>query len=527
MVPHQQPPDPQAEQNDATSPRMSQQETNPSEPDQTAESSPIREASALDATLTIGITVALLGTSVLIFGSDSSSGANQIALVIGAVIATIVGIKNGHNWKVIEDNIVAGISTALPAIMILFSVGSLIGMWMLSGTVPTMIYYGLKLLDPAVFFPASCLLCAITALAIGSSWTVAGTLGIGLIGVAAGMGLSVEITAGAIISGAYFGDKMSPLSDTTNLAPAVTGIDIFTHIRHMTWTTVPSFLIALVAFAVVGIHTGGKTEAVGLDETLAALTANFDINVIMLLPVVVVVYMAARRLPAIASILTGVAAGLLVALVFQRGAVAALIHDPALGALEGTAKAVWTVLFDGYTASTGNDNLDSLLSRGGMSSMLNTVWLIITAMCFGAAMEKAGVLERVVRVLVRAARSVGALIATTIFTCLGVNILAADQYMAIVIPGRMFKPAYAERGLHEKNLARTLEDAGTLTSPLVPWNTCGAYMAATLGVPTLAYLPFCFFNLVNPFVAIAYAYTGYKITPADPAPSGQEANATV
>ncbi|MEJ2089922.1 MAG: Na+/H+ antiporter NhaC family protein, partial [Gammaproteobacteria bacterium] len=382
--------------------------------------SPIpKSASRLDVAITIGVTVALLSLSVVIFGSDSSGGANQIALVIGAVIATIIGIKNGHRWQVIEENIVAGISTALPAIMILFSVGSLIATWMLSGTVPTMIYYGLELLDPAVFYPATCLLCAITALSIGSSWTVAGTLGIGLIGVAAGMGVSVEITAGAIISGAYFGDKMSPLSDTTNLAPAVTGIDIFTHIRHMTWTTAPSFLIALAAFVVVGFIDGGASGASGLEATLTTLDANFAINPFMLLPVVVVVYMAARRLPALASILTGVAVGLVMAVLFQRDAVARLNSDPALDPVIATVKSLWTVLFAGYTADTGNETLDSLLSRGGMSSMLTTVWLILSAMCFGAAMEKAGVLERLVRILVSGARSAGALIATTIATCFG------------------------------------------------------------------------------------------------------------
>lgn len=493
--------------------------TDTSKHGQSGETSPeaaMRPASALDVALTIGITVALLSLSVLIFGSDSSSGANQIALVIGAVIATAIGIRNGHSWKVIERNIVAGIGTALPAIMILFSVGTLIGMWMLSGTVPTMIYYGLKLLAPSVFYPATCLLCAITALSIGSSWTVAGTLGIGLVGVAAGMGISVEITAGAIISGAYFGDKMSPLSDTTNLAPAVTGIDIFTHIRHMTWTTTPSFLLALAGFVVVGALQEGKAVAGGLEATLLALEAGFTINVLMLAPVAVVVYMAARKLPALASILTGVAAGLVTALVFQRPAVAALADGSGLTTGVATAKAIWTVLFDGYSASTGNDSLDNLLSRGGMSSMLNTVWLILTAMCFGAAMEQAGILERLVQALVGSVRSVGALIATTVGTCFGVNALAADQYMAIVIPGRMFRDAYAERRLHQKNLARTLEDAGTITSPLVPWNTCGAFMAATLGVPTLAYLPFCFFNLVNPFVAIGYGYAGFRIEPAEP-----------
>lgn len=477
-----------------------------------------RPASVIDVALTIGLTVLLLALSVLIFGSDSSSGANQIALVIGTVLATIVGIRNGHSWKVIEENIVAGISTALPAIMILFSVGSLIGMWMLSGTVPTMIYYGLLLLDPAIFYPASCLLCAITALSIGSSWTVAGTLGIGLIGVAAGMGISVEITAGAIISGAYFGDKMSPLSDTTNLAPAVTGIDIFTHIRYMTWTTAPSFVLALLGFTLVGLYYSGKGGDGGLEETLTALTANFEINVLMLIPVAVVVGMASKKVPAIASILSGVLAGLIIALIFQRQAIAGLVSESELGPGLATAKALWTVLFDGYTADTGNDNLDSLLSRGGMSSMLTTVWLILTAMCFGAALEKAGILARLVKALVSYAKSTGALISTTLATCFGVNVLAADQYIAIVIPGRMFADAYRARGLHAKNLARTLEDGGTITSALVPWNTCGAYMAATLGVPTLAYLPFCFFNLINPFVAAAYGYTGFRIVPADEAP---------
>ncbi len=463
--------------------------------------------------MTIGVTVVLLAFSVILFGSDSSSGANQIALVIGAVLAAMVAVKNGRSWKVIEETIVAGISTSLPAIMILFSVGSLIGVWMLSGTVPTMIYYGLLLLDPSFFYPACCLLCAITALSIGSSWTVAGTLGIGLIGVAAGMELSLAITAGAIICGAYFGDKMSPRSETTNLAPAVTGIDIFTHIRHMTWTTAPSFLAALVIFAFIDIFQTTPHSDDSLAQTLALLEQNFAIGLIMLLPIAVVVYMATRKIPAVASILAGILAGVVVALIFQRPVVAALSSDPELATVAATFKSVWIVLFDGYSANTGNDNLDSLLSRGGMSSMLNTVWLIIAAMSFGSAMDKAGVLNRLLQGLLALSSSTGGLIATTLATCFGVNALAADQYMSIVVTGRMFKDEYARRGLHAKNLARVLEDAGTITSPLVPWNTCGAYMAATLGVPTLVYLPFCFFNLINPFVSAAYGFANFKIEP--------------
>ena len=479
----------------------------------------VKAASAVDVVVCIAVTVLLLGMSVVLFGSDSSQGANQIALVCGAALAAGIGIKNGHRWKVIEETIVGGISTAMPAVIILFSVGSLIGAWMLCGTVPTMIYYGMLLLDPAVFYAAACVLCAITALSIGSSWTVAGTLGIGLIGIASGMGLSVAITAGAIIGGAYFGDKMSPLSDTTNLAPAVTGIDIFTHIRHMTWTTAPSLLIALVLFTLLGLGESGAESGNTLDATLALLDANFTINPLLLAPVALVVYMAARKVPAVATILSGVAAGVLIALFFQPHAVLAMAGGSAEhGALQ-MFRGVWIVLFDGFAASTGDANLDSLLSRGGMSSMLTTVWLVLAAMAFGAAMEKAGILDTLVKNLVKLARSTGSLIATTVGTCLGMNTLTGDQYIAIVLPGRMFKAEYRRRGLHEKNLARVLEDAGTITSPLVPWNTCGAYMAATLGVPTLAYLPFCFFNLINPVVSLFYGFTGFRIERIAPEPA--------
>ncbi len=478
----------------------------------------IKPATAIDVCVCIGVTVFLLGMSVVLYGSDSSAGANQIALVCGAALATGIGIKNGHSWQVIEETIVGGISTAMPAVIILFSVGSLIGAWMLCGTVPTMIYYGMLLLDPAFFYAAACLLCAITALSIGSSWTVAGTLGVGLIAIAAGMGLSVEITAGAIIGGAYFGDKMSPLSDTTNLAPAVTGIDIFTHIRHMTWTTVPSLVVALAIFTVLGIGESRAQSQSAVAPTMALLDANFAINPLLLAPVALVVFLAARKVPAVATIMSGVLAGIVLAVFFQPQAVRAMGGDIGESGALLMFRGVWTVLFEGFAATTGDIALDSLLSRGGMRSMLTTVWLILAAMAFGSAMDKAGILRALVTGLVKLSRNTGSLIATTLSTSLGLNVLTADQYIAIVLPGRMFKAEYNKRGLHEKNLARALEDAGTITSPLVPWNTCGAYMAATLGVPTLAYLPFCFFNLVNPLVSVAYGFTGFKIERiADPA----------
>ncbi|MFW6092552.1 MAG: Na+/H+ antiporter NhaC [Pseudomonadota bacterium] len=485
-----------------------------------------RPASVADALLIIGSTVTLLALSVALFGSDASGGANQIALVIGAVIAALVALKNGHGWEAVERNIVAGIAVAMPAILILFAVGALIGAWMISGTVPTMIYYGLLLLEPALFFPAACLLCAVVALAIGSSWTVAGTVGVALIGVAGALDLSLAITAGAVISGAYFGDKMSPLSDTTNLAPAVTGTDLFSHIGHMAWTTAPAFVVALAAFALASWIQPAGTQTVALAETLARLDSEFRIGPLMLLPVALVIYLAARRTPAVAVILAGTGLAAVMALLFQQPVLRAFAESPERHAAITFVKGIWEVLFDGYRASTGDSDLDALLSRGGMSSMLTTVWLIIAAMSFGSAAERAGVLDRVLRGLLGLARGTGGLVSATLGTGVGINALASDQYMSIVLTGRMFGPEYRARGLDPKNLSRALEDSATITSPLVPWNTCGAYMAAALGVPTLAYLPFCFFNLLTPLVSAAFGFTGFTMTPTPQTAAGAPAATT-
>jgi NhaC family Na+:H+ antiporter len=382
---------------------------------------------------------------------------------------------------------------------------------MLSGTVPAMIYYGLELLDPAYFYAATCVICIVTSLATGSSWTTAGTVGVGLIGVAMGLGVSPAITAGAVISGAYFGDKMSPLSDTTNLAPAVAGTDIFAHIRHMTWTTMPSIAIALALFGVIGWGKAAEMDDGRSAEIMSTLAANFDLSLWTLLPLVVVITLAIRRFPALPTILAGALLGGVLAVILQPDVVIARAEDPGLAAPMALLKGVWTSLATGYVASTGNEAVDSLLSRGGMNSMLNTVWLIMTALSFGAVMEYSGMLERLVRAALSAAKSTGALIVAVLGTCIGMNVIAADQYMAIVLPGKMYRAEFARRGLDPKNLSRAIEDAGTLTSPLVPWNTCGAYMSSTLGVATMAYLPFAFFNLINPVISAIYGYTGFKI----------------
>ena len=470
-----------------------------------------RSPSLLDALIPVLSLIVMLATSVSLFGSDSSSGPNQIVLTLAAAIAAIVTIKNGHKWVEILEAIVAGISTAMGAILILLSVGGLIGTWLMAGTVPSLIYYGLELLNPQLFFAATCLICIIAALATGSSWTVAGTLGVALIGVSIGLGLSPAITAGAIISGAYFGDKMSPLSDTTNLAPAVVGTDLFTHIRHMAWTTTPSMVLALLIFVAIGLSTDTPAESTALEQLMRALDGNFNITVWALLPLLVVFYMAYKKIPPLPTILFGALLGGFMAMVLQPETVLVFADSPELSRGMAMTKGVWMALADGYVASTGVAEVDDLLSRGGMSSMLVTIWLILTAMAFGSVLEKGGMLMRLVESSLKAAKSTGTLVMTVVLSCIGINIVAADQYIAIVLPGRMFKAEFERRDLQPKNLSRIIEDSGTLTSPLVPWNTCGAYMAATLGVATFAYLPFAFFNLINPLVSIIYGFTGFTM----------------
>ena len=472
----------------------------------------LRPATVQQALVPVLVLISLLSFSVYLFGEDASYGPNQIALIIGAVVASTIGWRNGQDWQQIEDSIVSGVTIALKPILILFSVGLLIGSWILSGTVPTMIYYSLLILDPAIFYAASCLICGIIALSIGSSWTVAGTVGIALIGAAAGLGLSVEITAGAIISGAYFGDKMSPLSETTNLAPAVAGTDLFSHIAHMVWTTIPSIVIALVLYAIIGLNIDTENSASDLAVTMQLIQDNFTINPFMLLPVLALLVMAQKKLPPIPTILAGAFIGVVLALMFQQSAVLSLAGDTPnvfLGLFKGT----WQTLFDGFSLSSGNETLDDLMTRGGMSSMLNTVWLILCAMVFGAVMDHTGLLQCLVDYALSFVHSTGSLIATTILTCIGANIITSDQYISIVLPGRMYKMEFQNRNLDAKNLSRCLEDAGTMTSPLIPWNTCGAYMAGTLGVATFSYLPYCFFNLVCPVIAVIYGYTNFKIAP--------------
>jgi Na+:H+ antiporter, NhaC family len=424
-------------------------------------------------------------------------GTAHIPLLLAAAAAALLGVRMGHRWADIEHGIIEGITIGLKAILILMIIGMLIGTWIAGGVVPMLIYHGLNLLNPAFFLVAACLICCVVSIATGSSWTTAGTVGVALIGVGQGLGVPLPMVAGAIISGAYFGDKLSPLSDTTNLAPAVAGSELFEHVRYMMFTTVPALVIALILYAVLGWWSAAKGEVDQQNVELIrqTLAEQFKLSPLLFLPPLLVVLMVILRLPALPSLLLGVVLG---------GVLAGFVQSMTLKDILASAQT-------GYVSQTGIDSVDELLSRGGLESMMGTVSLILTALTFGGVMERTGMLAALAGGVLRLARGTGGLVLATIGTCAGMNILAPDQYLSIIVPGRMYRAAYEKQGLHPKLLSRTLEDAGTLSSPLVPWNTCGAFMGATLGVSALAYMPYAFLNLLNPVIAIVMAFAGWKI----------------
>jgi len=417
----------------------------------------------------------------------------HIPLIAAAAVAGVVAVFHGIPWKDVHAGMTHGIHLAMGAILILMVVGTMIGTWILGGVVPAMIFYGLKILSPGNFLVATMLICSIVSLGTGSSWSTAGTVGLSLIGVGAALGIPLPMVAGAIISGAYFGDKMSPLSDTTNLAPAVAGTDLFSHIRHMVYTTAPGFVIALILYAVIGMqYAGGTLEARQIGAMLETMDANFTIHPLLLLPPVLVIAMVVKRVPPLPALLGGTLIGGICAIATQSSSLADVIQ----------------AAHSGYVSATGVAEVDDLLTRGGLMSMMETVALILCALSFGGIMERTGMLEVIAASLLAMVKGTGSLVATTVASCIAMNALASDQYISIVIPGRMYKNAFDKRGLHPKNLSRVLEDSGTLTSPLIPWNSCGAFMWATLGVYPLAYLPYAFLNLLTPIVSIFYGFTG-------------------
>ena len=465
----------------------------------------------------IVLLVLLLVSAVQLFGADASYGPNQVALLIASAAAGLVGMYRGLTWADVQESMVAGIKVGLGPILILLAVGGLIGSWMIAGTVPAMIYYGVSILNPSIFFAAAAIICALASISIGSSWTVAGTLGIGLIGIADSYGLSPAIAAGAIISGAYFGDKLSPLSDTTNLAAACTSVDLFAHIRHMLWTTVPAFCVALLFFSL--IPSGAATAPEQIAELRAAISQEFNVGVGVLMPLAVMIGLIWKRVPAYPAIMLATLTGILTALTFQTDVVRkfALMANPE--ATMPVVEGLWRTLFAGFEGTTTNEELNRLISKGGIASMLNTVWLIVSALAFGGVLERTGILKQILDSVLKLVKSTGDLVAATVTGGFITNILAADQFLAIALPGRLFSSTYDDRGLSRENLSRTLEDSATMTSALIPWNTCGAYMAATLGVATFDYAPYAIFNLACPLIAVAFGYLAFKQKPAAAQPA--------
>jgi NhaC family Na+:H+ antiporter len=534
---------------------------------------------------------------IFVYGDDALAGPNQVALIVGTVAVCFIGIRLKYKWKELLNGMTKSIGSALPAMIILIIIGALAGTWLISGVVPTMIYYGLTIIHPSIFLFAACLVSAIISLATGSSWTTIATVGVALLAIGDALGYNTAVCAGAIISGAYFGDKMSPLSDTTNLAPAMAGTDLFTHIKYMMWTTVPSITITLIVFLVWGFTTSTEGNVDQINNILVALDSTFNITPWLFLVPVAVVIMIILKVPAIPALLGGVLLGGIFAMLFQADIIASqsaqqqivasfdkegyeikwsdgqegLTWDASSNAekielkiqknglevgrgfisypevqseinesnfvislddskeqLEnvtfnmvrsGFAENSYRTIIDAMVASTvvptGVQEVDDLLGTKGMDGMLNTIFLILCAMSFGGAMEVTGMLRKLSSMILSTARSVGGLIASTSLTCLGFNATASDQYLAIVVPGKMFADAYKEKGLAPQNLSRTLEDSATVTSVLIPWNTCGAYQSGVLGIATGEYWMYCFFNLISPVMTMTFGYLGIKIAKSE------------
>ena len=454
-----------------------------------------REPYLWEALISILGLIVFISLAILRYETDP-----QVPILMGVFVAAIIGLRAGFSWKEIETGMLDGITNSLQALVILAIIGILIGVWILSGVVPTLLYYGLKILHPKIFLPATLIICSITSLATGSSWGTSGTIGIALIGIGDGLGFPLPVVAGAVLSGAYFGDKMSPLSDTTNMAPAMVGTDLYTHIKHMTYTTGVSYAITLAIEVALGfVYGGGQANLESVDQILTGLQAQFSINPLLLLPPAIVMALAFRKIPAVPGIVIGIIAA---------GILGSLFQGNTFGDLLSAA-------YGGYSSNTGVEAVDNLLTKGGFESMMYTVSLVICAMMFGGIMEKTNQLRVVVNVILKKAQSTGSLITATILTAVGSNLILCDQYMSIVMTGKMYAQSYTDKGLHPKNLSRAIEDSATVTANLVPWNSGGAYQAATLGVPTIAYLPFNFFCWISPVVSMLYGWFNITISPLE------------
>ncbi len=469
-------------------------------------SNPIRLREAL---FPLVMLVAMLAVNVFYFKDASLDGSNQFILLLGGAVAAIVGFSKKVSYDQMMDAVAENLRSTSSALLILLMVGALSGTWLLSGVIPTMIYYGIQILNPSIFLVVSVIVCALISVATGSSWTTSATVGIALIGIGNAMGIPMGMTAGAILSGAYFGDKMSPLSDTTNLAAAMAGADLFTHIRYMLYTTVPTLAITLIVFTIISLQME-PTAMVQTDALLGDIKAAFNISPFLFAIPLIVIALIVRKTPPLAALLIGT----------LLGAVAALLAQPALvlklsGIEHFAFEPVYKTLLNAITVDlaieSSNRLLNELFTSGGMAGMLGTIWLVICAMVFGGIMEAIGALNKITEALLQLSKSVFGLFASTVGSCIALNLTASDQYLAIVVPGKMFAKAYEKKQLAPENLSRTIEDSGTVTSVLIPWNTCGAYHSSVLGVPVFDYFIYAVFNYVSPFMTLIFAAFAIKI----------------
>ncbi len=468
-----------------------------------------KQLNILEALIPLVVLVALLIINVYVFGDDALSGSNQFVLLLGAAVAALVGFRNGVSYKSMIAEVADNFKSTTGAILILLMVGALAGTWLISGVIPAMIYYGLKILNPAIFLPAAVIICAIISIATGSSWTTSATVGIALVGIGKALGIPMGMTAGAVISGAYFGDKMSPLSDTTNLASAMAGAELFTHIKYMSLTTVPSVVITIILFALLSFmqETTGSAETA---DMLMGIQASFNTTPLLFIVPIVVVLLIIKKTPPLVALLAGTLLGGLFALIFQTSIVAEVAGAETFDWQAGY-KGVMNAITRDVAITTENEALNDLFSSGGMNGMLGTIWLIMCAMVFGGIMEAIGALARISSALLSMAKSVFGLFAATVASALSLNLTASDQYLSIVVTGKMFDKAYEEKGLAPENLSRTIEDSGTVTSVLIPWNTCGAYQSGVLGVGVAEYFVYAFFNWISPLMTLLFAAFGIKI----------------
>lgn len=453
--------------------------------------------------------IGMLAYNVYVFGDSALSGSNQFVLLLGGAVAALVGFKNKVSYKLMMDEVAENIRSTSSAILILLMVGALAGTWLISGIIPSMIYYGLQILNPTIFLIACLVICAVISVATGSSWTTAATVGIALIGIGGALGISLGMTAGAVLSGAYFGDKMSPMSDTTNLAPAMAGTDLFTHIKYMAYTTVPTFVVTFIFFLILGFTQSATGEA-DTGQMLADIDKAFNITPILFLVPAIVIVLIVKKTPPLIALLAGTILGGVFALIFQPQVVAQVAGVEKLD-FNSAYKGVMNAITVKTSVATENEVLKDLFTAGGMEKMLGTIWLILCAMVFGGVMDAIGALAKISSFMLSLFDSIFGLFASTVFTCIGLNFTASDQYLALVVPGKMYAKAYKDKGLAPENLSRALEDSGTVTSVLIPWNTCGAYHSGVLGVPVIDYAFYAMFNWLSPFMTLIFAAFRIKI----------------